>query len=62
MLLTETNIQSEAYSHNQFRYDVTFYAARPSSAGGYHGGVGLVTRERPEGGESNSCAYKVRRW
>ena len=47
MLLTETKIQLEVYSHNRLGYDVTCSAARPSSARGDQGGIRLVTRERP---------------
>ena len=47
MLLSETKIQLEAYSHNHLGYDVTFLMARLSSARGDQGGVGLVTREIP---------------
>ena len=47
MLLTETKIQIEAYSHNFLGYDVTFMKASPASAKGSQGEVGLVTRERP---------------
>ena len=49
MLLTETKIQWEVYSHNCLGYDVTCLAARPSSARFDKGGVGLVIRERPVG-------------
>ena len=47
MLLTETKIQLEVYSHNRLGYDVTCSAACPSSARLDKGGVGLVIRERP---------------
>ena len=47
MLLTEMKIQLKKYSHNQLGYAITWSAARPSSARGSRGGVGLVTRERP---------------
>ena len=46
MLLTKTQIQSEAYSHNHLGYDVTCSVVRSSSAMGDQGGVGLVTRVR----------------
>ena len=49
MLLTETNIHSKACSHNQLSCNVTCLAARPSSVGEAQGGVGLVTREWPDG-------------
>ena len=48
MLLAETKIQTEAYSHNLLRYNVTCLKARPDSAGVSQGGVGPVTRERPD--------------
>ena len=47
MILTETKIQSEAYSHNRLGYDVNYLVVRPSISGVYQGGVDLVTRERP---------------
>ena len=49
MLLTERNIQTEAYSHNRLEYDVTCSKARLPSARGDQGGIGLVRRERPDG-------------
>ena len=57
MLLTVTNIQSEAYLYNHLGYDVTCLAAPTSSAGGAHGGVGMVTRERPVGWGIESMRY-----
>ena len=45
MLLKETKIQTEAYSHNYLGYNVTCFSARPSSARGSQGLVGLVMRE-----------------
>ena len=47
MLLPETDIQSEPYSHNRLGYKVTCSAMQPSSAGGAQGGVDMVMRERP---------------
>ena len=49
VLMTDKKIQTEANSHNQIGYEVTFSAACPSSAGGAQVGVGLLTRERPNG-------------
>ena len=49
MLLTETNIYMEKYSHNHLGYDRTCSGALPSRARGDQGGVGLETRERPDG-------------
>ena len=49
MLLKEKNIQTEAYYHKKLGYDVTCLTVRPSSAGGYQGGIGLVTREWTDG-------------
>ena len=58
ILLTEMKIQFEEYSHNHLGYNVTWSAARPSSARGSHGGVGLVTRERPvEWGIESTCYH-----
>ena len=57
MLLTETKIRSEAYSHNHLGYDVTCLTARLSSAWGDQGGMGLVTRERPVGWGVESMRY-----
>ena len=37
MLPTEMKIRTEAYSHNQMGYDVTFSASRPSRDGGTWG-------------------------
>ena len=48
MLLTETKIQLNAYCHNRLGYDNTCLAARPSSAEGAQGGVGLLTKERTD--------------
>ena len=45
MLLVDTKIQAEAYSYNHVGYGMTCLEARPPSAGGYQGVVGLVTRE-----------------
>ena len=47
MLLTETNIFTTAYCRNWLGYNMTFLAARTTSAGGAKGGVGLLMRERP---------------
>ena len=47
MLLTKTKIQSETYLHNRLGYNLTCSAARPSSARGTQGRVGMVTSERP---------------
>ena len=55
MLLTKTKVQSD--SHNRTGYNLTCLAARPSSAGGAPGGVGIVTRERPVGWEIESTRY-----
>ena len=57
MLLTETKIQLEEYSHNRLGYDVTCLAERPSSARGSQGGIGMVTRERPIGWGIQSTLY-----
>ena len=57
MLLKKTKIQSEAYSHNSLRYDVTCLTTRLSSVGGYLGGVGMVMRERPSGWGIYSTRY-----
>ena len=46
MLLTETKIQTESYSHNQLGYNVDFLLACPSRYRGVKGSVVLVTRER----------------
>ena len=46
MLLMETNIQTEVYSHNQLGYGVPCLAERPSSVGGVQGGICMVTREQ----------------
>ena len=39
MLLVETKIQTEVYSHNQLGYNVTFLESCPSSARGAQGDV-----------------------
>ena len=57
MMLIKTKIHSEAYSHNRLGFNVTCLTARPSSSGGDHGGVGLVTRERPVGWVIESMCY-----
>ena len=57
IMLTDTKIQSEAYSHNRLGCVVTFSTARPSSAGISQGGVGLVTRERLAGWGVDSTRY-----
>ena len=57
MLLTETKIQTEAYYHNQLGYDVTCSAARPSSARGDQGVVGMVTRKRPNSWDIESMRF-----
>ena len=44
ILLTETKIQTEAFSHNRLGYNVICSTVRLSSAGGAHGGVGLVSQ------------------
>ena len=49
MLLTEMKIQSEAYLHNCFGYNVTCLANFTSSDRGAHVSVGLVTQEMPIG-------------
>ena len=49
MLLTETKVQLEAYSHISLVYNVTCLEGRTSSAGGSQSGVGVITRERPVG-------------
>ena len=49
ILLAETKIQMEQYSHNHLGYSVICLKARQDSAGEAHGGVGLVTREHPYG-------------
>ena len=49
MLITKTNISTMAYFQDRLGYKITCSSARPSSAGGAQGGVGLVTRERPDG-------------
>ena len=38
-------------------YDVICSRAAPTTAGGAQGGVGLVTRVRPEGGYINSMRF-----
>ena len=62
MLLTKTEIQLEAYSHNRLGYDMTCSTARPSSTGGTQGSVGLVTRERSVSGVLSSCTTTGRTW
>ena len=49
MLLTDTKIQTEEYSHNRLGYDVICSAARPSSTGGAQVDVGLVLQEWTNG-------------
>ena len=46
IMMTETKIKSEAYSHNRLGYDVTCSMAHPSSAGGDQSGLRMVMRER----------------
>ena len=57
ILLTETNIQLQAYSHNCLGCNLNCSAACPYSAGGYQGGFGLVTRERLVGWGIESKRY-----
>ena len=49
MLLTDTNITSEAYFHNWLGYDMVCFPAISKTTGGVQGVVGLVVRERPQG-------------
>ena len=49
MILMDTKIQTEAYSHNHLGYDVTCLAVLPPIVRGAQVGIGLVTRERPNG-------------
>ena len=49
MLLTEAKIHTELYSHNHLGYNVTCSKAHSYSNGVAWGGVGLVTREWPDG-------------
>ena len=49
MLLMDTKIQTEVYCHNRLGCNFTCLAARPPSAGEAKGGVGMVTREWPDG-------------
>ena len=57
MLLTETKIQSEAYSHIRLGDDVTRLMERPSNSGGAQGSFGLVMREQPVGWGIESTRY-----
>ena len=57
MLLTKTRIPATAYCRNLLGYEVTFFAAQPTSSGGSQGGVGVVTRERPFGRGIYSTHY-----
>ena len=57
MLLTETKIHSEAYSHNIWGYDVTCSKLRPSRTGSDQGSLCLVTREHPGGWRIESMRF-----
>ena len=57
MLLTETKIKLEAYSHNRLGYEMTCLASWLSSTRGTKGGIGMVTRERPVGRGIDSTCY-----
>ena len=57
MLLTKTNISTTVYCRNRLEYVVKCSAERPSSAGGYQGGIEIVTKERPVGWGIESTCY-----
>ena len=57
MFLIEKKISTTTYCRNRLGDDMTSLAARPSSAGGAQGGVGLVTRLRPAGWGIESTHY-----
>ena len=57
MLLTDTEIQLEDYSHNRLGYNVTCLTARLSGARGAQVGVKLVTKEHPIGWGIESTCY-----
>ena len=43
MLLTKTNILYVVYCHNHLGYDVVNSQATVTMAGGYQGGIGMVS-------------------
>ena len=57
MILTDMKISTMAYCKNRLGYEVTCSTARPNSAGGSQGSVGIVTMEIPVGWGIESMRY-----